>query len=314
MQLNARTLLCLTLPPLLWAGNAVVGRMTVPLVPPLLLNALRWGIALLVLLALGWRALAGAQDRAAVRARWPYFALLGLLGVGAYNALQYLALTTSTPINVTLIAASMPLWMLSVGALFYGERPRRQQVLAAVLSLAGVATVLTRGHWAALGDLHFVRGDLYMLVAAAAWAGYSWMLARPPAHMLGAQRPGVTQADGRRRPWNWAEFLLVQALFGVLWAGGAAGVESTLSTQVPHWSPGVLAALAYVVIGPSLVAYALWGQAVAVAGPTTASIFVNLTPLFAALLSTVMIGEAPQPFHAAAFGLIVAGIAVSSRR
>ena len=43
-----------------------------------------------------------------------HFALLGLLGVGN-NALQYLAVQTSTPLNVTLIAASSPLWMLLVG-------------------------------------------------------------------------------------------------------------------------------------------------------------------------------------------------------
>jgi drug/metabolite transporter (DMT)-like permease len=40
--------------------------------------------------------------------------MLGLLGVGCYNALQYLALQTSTPINVTLVVASMPLFMLVV--------------------------------------------------------------------------------------------------------------------------------------------------------------------------------------------------------
>ena len=42
----------------------------------------------------------------------------------AYNALQYLALQTSTPINVTLIGASMPLWMLLVGIVFHREHPR----------------------------------------------------------------------------------------------------------------------------------------------------------------------------------------------
>lgn len=143
--LSPRLVLMLTLPPLLWAGNAVVGRMTVPHVPPLLLNAIRWALVLLVLLVIGRRALAGARNRADIAARWPYLALVGLLGVGAYNALQYVALTTSTPINVTLIAASMPLWMLLIGALFFAERPQRGQMIGAALSLAGVAVVLGRG-------------------------------------------------------------------------------------------------------------------------------------------------------------------------
>ena len=314
MTLTPRLIAMLTLPPLMWAGNAVVGRMTVPHVPPLMLNAIRWGVVLLVLLVLGRQAIATAARRGEILARWRPLGLMGLLGVGAYNALQYLALTTSTPINVTLIAASMPLWMLLVGAVFYAERPRSPQVIGAALSLVGVATVLGRGQLSALADVQFVRGDVYMLAAAASWAGYSWMLARPPASMRGEARPTITDADGQRRVWRWDEALLVQALFGVVWAGGAAGLEAVVSSRQPEWSPAVGAAVLYIVIGPSLIAYALWGRAVAAVGPTTAGIFANLTPLFAALLSTALLGAAPHGYHAVAFALIVAGILVSSRR
>ncbi|MCK6427238.1 MAG: DMT family transporter [Burkholderiaceae bacterium] len=314
MQLTPRLIALLTVPPCLWAGNAVAGRMLVPLVPPLLLNALRWGGALLLLLLLGRAVLATAESRAAILARWRYFAVLGALGVGAYNALQYLALTTSTPINVTLIAASMPLWMLGVGALFFGERPRTQQMLGAALSLAGVATVLSRGHPTALAQVQFVQGDLFMLAAAASWAGYSWLLVRPPASMQADRRPTLAQTGGPARPWNWAEFLLVQALFGIVWAGGAAGLEAVVAPRAPQWTPLVAILLVYIVVGPSLLAYWFWGRAVALAGPTTAGMFSNLTPLFAALMSTVLIGETPQTYHALAFALIVAGIVVSSKR
>lgn len=314
MTLTPRLIAMLAVPPLLWAGNAVVGRMTVPHVPPLMLNAIRWSVVLLVLLVLGRQAVATAGRRREILERWRPLALMGLLGVGAYNALQYLALTTSTPINVTLIASSMPLWMLLVGGVFYGERPRAPQVLGALLSLLGVATVLSRGQPSALLQVQFVRGDLYMLAAAASWAGYSWMLARPPASMRGDARPKVPGADGQPRVWRWDEALLVQTLFGLVWAGSAAGLEALVSPREPQWSPAVGAAVLYIVVGPSLVAYALWGRAVAAVGPTTAGIFANLTPLFAALLSTALLGEAPHAYHAAAFALIVAGILVSSRR
>jgi drug/metabolite transporter (DMT)-like permease len=314
MTLTPRLVALLTLPPLLWAGNAIAGRLTVPLVPPLLLNLMRWTVVLLVLLALGRRAYATAERRAAIAARWPHLALIGLLGVGAYNALQYLALTTSTPINVTLIASSMPLWMLLVGAVFFGERPRWQQLAGAGLALAGVAAVLSRGDPAALARVHFVQGDLCMLLASASWAGYSWLLVRPPASMRGEARPTVTDERGQPRPWNWAEFLLVQALFGVLWAGGAAGLEALVVDRAPQWTPAVALAMVYIVVGPSLLAYWFWGSAVREAGPATAAIFTNLTPLFAALMSTALLGEAPQAYHGLAFALIVAGIVVSQRR
>lgn len=305
MQITPRLALMLAVPPLLWAGNAVVGRLAIQQISPLWLNALRWAIALALLLPLGWRAFGSAQRRAQIGARWPHLALLSLTGVGAYNALQYLALKTSTPLNVTLIAASSPVWALALGMAFYGERPRRVQLIGAVLSLAGVAVVLSRGEWSALRRVQLVPGDLLMLLAILCWSVYSWMLARPPAAMQGAQRPD----------WHWAEFLSIQIALGLMWATAAAGLGEWLQpgTDAVTWSPWLIAALLYVAVGPSLIAYRLWGLGVAQAGPTVAAFFANLTPLFAALLSAALLGEWPQLFHGLAFALIVAGIVVSSR-
>ena len=122
--------------------------------------------------------------------RWRRFAALGLLGVGSYNALQYLALQTSTPVNVTLIASSMPVWMLAVGALFHGERASRKQLLGAALSLAGVALVLSRGQWSTLMQVRLVPGDLFMLLGGMLWAFYSWMLARAERRLRTSAGPG----------------------------------------------------------------------------------------------------------------------------
>ena len=305
MALTPRLALMLSVPPLLWAGNAVVGRIAIQSISPLWLNALRWAIALAILLPLGWRAFGSPQRRAQLAARWPHLALLSLTGVGAYNALQYLALKTSTPLNVTLIAASSPVWMLAIGAAVYGERPRRAQLWGAALSLAGVAVVLSRGEPAALLRVQLVPGDLLMLGAIVSWCIYSWLLARPPALMRAPDRPD----------WHWAEFLCIQMAPGLLWATAFAGIGEWLQpgAHTVVWSPALLLALAYVGIFPSLVAYRLWGLGVAQAGPTVAAFFGNLTPLFAALLGAAMLGEWPQAFHALAFALIVAGIGVSTR-
>ncbi|WP_088279603.1 DMT family transporter [Ideonella sp. A 288] len=307
MRPSPRLAVLLTVPPLLWAGNAVIGRLAIGSMPPLTLNAARWALALALLLPLGWRVMGSTERRAQALARWPYLATIALLGVGAYNALQYLALRTSTPLNVTLIASSTPLWTLAIGALFFGERPRGRQVAGALLSLVGVAVVLSRGRLDTLLAVQFVIGDLLMLVAAAGWAFYSWMLVRPPAHMQGAARPD----------WTWAEFLCLQMALGLGWAtAGAALLEWwwPVTPVVVQWSPWLLAALAYVAIGPSLLAYRLWGLGVAEAGPAMATIFANLTPLFAALLSAAVLGDWPQGYHALAFALIVAGIVWPARR
>jgi drug/metabolite transporter (DMT)-like permease len=301
MHVSARTALLMTLPPLLWAGNAIVGRLMVGSVPPLTLNFLRWALAALLLLPLGWRAFSRPRD---ITSRWPHLLLLGLLGVGTYNAMQYLALVTTTPINVTLIAASSPVWMLAVGALLYGERARGRQIAGALLSIAGVLLVIARGDAAALARIEFVAGDFYVLVAIIAWAFYSWMLARPPASMRGAARPS----------WGWAEFLLVQTAFGLIGAGAAAGAEVAQGVAPMTWNGATIAALAYVAIGPSIIAYRCWGLGIASGGPALAAFFANLTPVFAALMSVALLGEMPRWYHGLAFALIAGGIVVSSRR
>ncbi len=305
MKLTPRLALLLTVPPLLWAGNAVVGRLLVGHVPPLTLNFIRWLLTALLLLPFAWRAL---WPLSRVTQRWPYLLMLGVLGAGAYNSLQYLALVSSSPLNVTLVASSMPVWMLAVGAFFYGQRPRPAQWAGAAVGLLGVCVVISRGSLDTLMQVQWVVGDVYVLLAAIGWAFYSWLLVRPPANMQGQQRPSASEG------WDWAGFLLIQALFGLLAAGTLTAGEQALGAAPIQWSWGVVAALLYVSLGSSIAAYRCWGLGVAEGGPAMAAFFANLTPLFAALLTSSLLGEAPETYHAAAFVLIVAGIGIAMDR
>ena len=141
-RLDLTTLLLLTLAPLLWAGNAIVGRIAAGWIPPMTFNLLRWSIALLVLLPLGGWVLRRSSP---LWREWKYYALLGLLAIAGYNTLQYLALHTSSPLNVTLVASSMPVWMLLVGRIGFGAAVTVKALLGAALSLSGVAVVLSQG-------------------------------------------------------------------------------------------------------------------------------------------------------------------------
>ncbi|CAN5295581.1 DMT family transporter [soil metagenome] len=296
-RLTPATALLLTVPPLMWAGNAIVGRAVHELVPPIALNFLRWGIAFLILLPLGWPIL---RPSSRLWKYWRRFAILGLLGIGLYNALQYLALQSSTPINVTLVAAGMPVWMLLVGWMFFGAAVRRTQILGAALSIGGVLLVLSRGELSRLLDLHLVPGDILMVLATIAWAVYSWMLALPE------------EAEGLRH--DWAGFLLAQVVFGLAWSALFAAGEWVVGDPKFFWSWPVVAAVLFVAVGPAIIAFRCWGAGVQRAGPNVAGFFSNLTPLFTALMSSAFLGEAPHGFHIAAFALIVGGIVVSSWR
>lgn len=296
-RLTPATAFLLTIPPLLWAGNAVVGRLLQGVVPPVTLNFLRWALAAALLLPLAAWVLRRDSPLWGHARR---FAMLGLLGIGCYNALQYLALKTSTPLNVTLVAASSPVFMLAIGALFFGHKPASRQYLGAVLSIAGVLVVLSRGDWDVLLQVRLVPGDVYMLVATAAWAWYSWLLTRP------GDPPGIRA--------NWAAFLLAQMVFGLAWSGLFAAGEWAVGAAPIQWGWPLIAALVFVAVGPAILAYRCWGLGVQRVGPNVAGFFANLTPLFAALMSAAFLGEWPHLYHAVGFLLIVGGIVASSRR
>ena len=296
-RLQLSTIFLLSIPPVMWASNAVIGRVIRDLVPPMTLNFSRWLLAFLVLLPLAYRVL---RPDSLMWPHWRRFALLGLVSMGAYNSLQYQALHTSTPMNVTLVGSSAPVLTLALGWLLYGEKISRRQMLGAVLSIGGVLMVMSRGDAEVLIQMRLVPGDLYVLLAAAAFAYYSWMLAKP------------TEPQSIRQ--DWSAFLMAQIAFGLLWSGLFAVGEWTLTTTRVVWSWPVAVAMLYIALGPALLAYRAWGAGIGRAGPAVASFFSNLTPLFAAVMSSAFLGEVPRMYHVLAFAMIVGGIVVSSRR
>ena len=235
--------------PLLWAGNAVVGRALHALISPSALNFIRWLLAFALLLPLAWRVL---RPGSTLWPHWRRYALLGLFGIGSYNALQYLALQTSTPLNVTLVGSGMPVWMLIVGALFFGVPATRRQIAGVLLSVAGVLLVLSRGSWQQLLALRLVPGDLYMVLATISWAFYSWLLVRT--------------TEPRDLRGDWAAFLMAQMVFGLGWSGAFAGVEWSLGQAQAHWGWPLAAGLAFIAIGPAVLAYRFWARACSARG------------------------------------------------
>jgi len=296
-KLSFSTIVLLTIPPMLWAANAIIGRLIYHDIPPVTLNFLRWLCAFFILLPFAYPIF---KTGSSLWRDAKQYAVLGLLGIGVYNALQYAALQSSGPINVTLVASGMPVWMMLVGWLFFGAKIRMLQIAGAALSIVGVLFVLSRGKLEHLLALHLVAGDLLMIAATIAWSFYSWLL--------------TDQNSFQELRPRWTFFLLAQISFGVIWSGlFAAGEWATIDYHI-HWSWQLLAAIMFVAIGPALIAFRCWGAGVQKAGPNVAGFFVNLTPLFTTILSAAILGELPDWYHGVAFLLIIAGIVISSKQ
>lgn len=291
--LTAATAALLLAPPLFWAGNAVVARALVGEFPPLALSFARWALALLLILPFAMNGLREAWPR--LRGQWPLLMGISALGVGCYNSLQYLALQTSTAVNATLIGASGPIMTLLVGAAFFGSPVRRPQWIGAALSMVGVLIVIARGDLMTLATLQLDRGDLIMLVATLTWSVYTWLLRK--------RRPNLPATP----------FLTLQMALGALMILPFAVLEFLWTGQAVAPTASNLGALIYVALLPSLVAYFCWDRGVARAGAVLPMYFVNLTPVFAGLLSYFFLGEAIGLHHLIGGLLIIAGIHLASR-
>lgn len=292
--LDSTSLALLLLPPLLWATNAIVGRYVVGTIGPLTLNTFRWLLAALILLPFAWRPM--MRHRAVIRAYWPWIALMGFFGVGCYNALQYQALQTSTVLNITLIASSGPVFILVIGAWFFKEPMRPPQMFGAVLSLAGVLWVILRGDPMQLANLGAASGDLFMLAGTICWSCYTWVLHKH-------RPPGLPMAA----------LLWPQMVFGLILIAPLTLIEVWLGHTPTQWTERTALIFLYVALFPALLAYFCWDRAVALVGAQLPVFFANLTPVFAALMSIVWLGETLHVYHGVGMALILLGIRFASR-
>jgi drug/metabolite transporter (DMT)-like permease len=71
------------------------------------------------------------------------------------------------------------------------------------------------------------------------------------------------------------------------------------------------ALLLYAALGPAFIAQLLYMRGVQLIGPGRAGVFVNLVPVFGALLAVALLGEPFAGYHLFALLLVVGGIAIA---
>ncbi len=284
-------LVLLVLPPLFWAGNALVGRATVGEIPPLALSFWRWAVALVIILPFTARDLVTCWP-----VLWRYrhrVVGLAVVSVAAYNTLLYLAVQTTTAINATLVGTSLPLMVLLLSRFWLGDSIRPRQVAGVLISALGLLAVIARGEPARLLSLGFTPGDGLMLLATVCWAFYSVMLKRLPVPV---------------RPFT---LLTAQIAIGVVAILPLYGWELSqgIGFEPNAWNLG---AIFYTALFASVLAYYFWNEGVVAVGAATAGQFTYLIPLFAAVLAVMLLGEQFRWYHALGTALIFVGIGLAT--
>jgi drug/metabolite transporter (DMT)-like permease len=279
------------LAPLFWSGNFVLARALHEEITPIALSFWRWGVALLILLPFVYAAL--WRQRAVLMRHAPLLTLLALLGITNYNTFAYLGLQHTTATNGVLLASVAPVAIVALSFLLFGVRLRSAQVIGILLSLTGVVVIATEGHPQIILELEFNRGDLWILAASLDWALYSVFLRWRPAELEPTAFLGAIVFIG---------VLPLAALYGWdLSAGHRFAVNATN-----------LAAIGYVALFPSVLAYVFWNRAIAEMGPNRTGQYLHLMPAFGAALAILLLGERFQAFHLAGAILIAAGIVLAT--
>jgi len=280
----------LTTTVLLWSGNFIVGRAVDGIVPPIALAFWRWAGGTLILLVLARGHL--RADLPAIKRHLPMLLLLSLLGIAGFNTLVYIGLHGTTAVNALLMQSAIPMVTLLFSFLLLGQRTSLPQIAGVAVSLAGVATIATRGRPQDILALALNPGDAWIVAAVTVWGLYTTLLTRRPAmHPLSLLTVIFTMGALILLPFYVREYLQGARI--------AAGVPSVL-------------AIGYVIVLPGIVANFFYNRGVELVGAGTASLFIHLMPVFGTLLAVAFLGERVHAFHLAGIMLIGAGIGLAT--
>jgi len=282
----------LTLSPLFWAGNWIIGRGLHADIPPMAMTFFRWLFAIVILAPFAWRHV--KRDWPILRTHWKFLVVLGAIGVGTHNSLAYLGLNYTTATNGVILNSFIPVMIVTMSWLFLREKLQPMQLVGVAISLAGVLTILSEGQLQTLLGFRLNIGDIFIILSMAMWSVYTIMLRWRP------------------RGLNVISFLWVVGIIGntcvlPLWLG-----EMALGHFIA-WSWTNLAALLAVALCSSVLAYLFWNRGVEEVGANVAGLFVHLMPVFGIVLAWLFLNEELAPYHVMGIVLILSGIWLTSR-
>jgi drug/metabolite transporter (DMT)-like permease len=283
--------LLLTLTGLFWAGNAIAGRLAVGQVTPLTLTSLRWVLVILVLWPIYGRQVREHWPK--VRGRLLGIVLMATMGFTGFNVLYYVAAHHTTAINLGILQGSIPVFVLGGAFVAHGTRVSLAQMLGVLITLGGVVVIATQGEPLKLLEIEFNQGDLLMLAACVIYALYTLALRDRP------QMPGVA-------------FFTLLVLIATLTSLPLVAFEAMTTGLMLPTAEGLLVT-AYVAIFPSCLAQIFLLRGVDLIGPGRAGVYVNLVPVFAAILAVGLLGEPFTAVHAVALVLVIGGILLAQR-
>ena len=254
---------------LFWGGTFIAGRVLAQSVGPYSGAFLRFAVASVCLVAILLK-----MERRTVRLSTRQVAVLfvmGMTGIFAYNVLFLKGLKLIEAGRASVIIANNPVFIALMAALFFGERLNVLKVAGILVSVAGAVTVITHGAPASLLSGAFGWGELFILGCVASWVAYS-LLGKTVMTRL-SPLPAVT----------------FRSTAGTLCLFPPAVMEGLLTGNpypIAAW-----VSIVYLGVFGTVLGFVWYYQGIQRIGPVRAGLFINFVPIFAVLLSVLLLQE-----------------------
>ena len=273
---------------LFWAGNVVVSKMASHAISPVAITFYRLVLALAVMstfvLIPVW------NNRHTIKQYWKQLALGGCLSVSLFQFLSYQAASTTTATNMAIVTALIPLLTMILSSVMLKDRLSYGMLFGGALSFYGILYLLSHGSITDIWKQGVHLGDGLMLIAAAGYALYGVLLKR------------------WKMPIPAWQSNFVQSSFAIVYV---LPFFIFLPASQMQLNQQTIPLIVYASIFSSVLLSYLWIEGVRHLGPNRNSIFMNLLPLFTALIAVALLGEHLQLFHYIGGGLTLLGILIA---
>jgi drug/metabolite transporter (DMT)-like permease len=220
---------------------------------------------------------------------------MSITSISVFNSVVYYSLNFTQVLNGALMISIIPILIIFISFIFKTEKINFSQIIGLILSITGVATIVTRLDFSKLINLDLNKGDLWLLVAMLSWAIYSTML---KTHKTGL---------------NYLTFISVIVTLGLIFLFPQFLFEFN-NQELIKFNFAFFLIIGYVVLFAGLGAYIFWNKAVLIVGPSRAGIFLHLMPVFSSFMAIFLLNEKLMNFHIFGAIAIILGIYLSSKK
>ncbi|RFB42495.1 DMT family transporter [Bacillus sp. dmp10] len=249
----------------LWSGNYICGRFLGPVLPPILLNTIRWTISTMILICL----LMLNKQKLHLFKNWKEFSIQGFLGVYAFSTLNYLGLQTVSASRAGMISAGIPIIILLFTPFILKEKIKTKAWIGALISIVGVI-ILIQGKPSNSIEVSII-GDAEILLSCVAWGLYTVF-----GKKYGKKIDPLAMTAGA-------------AFYGTIFS--AISCIGTVQTDMIHLTKSAWVCIIYVSTFSSVIAYIAWNTGVKIVGAGRAAPYINLLPVWTVLLGVFLLQE-----------------------